>query len=169
MNNLIYTLTYLTVGLTAVTAEIVSEDKTNDKISLLRSRNLLLLNDNDNDTEHQKTLEEATFTTSTTNAKQRELEWTQLAGTNCWYNTDNSPPTAEWHPVYSQGWLGGSCQFTIDCNSPGYDTELDCCKGAYPGQSSGYCLSQLPNPPTLSPTGTGMLYRYYYHYFVHMM
>jgi len=158
MNNLIYTLTCLTVGLTAVATEIVSEDKTNDKISLLRSRNLLLLNDTEH--QYQKTLEEATFTTSTTNAKQRELEWTQLVGTNCWYNTDNSPPTAEWHPVYSQGWLGGSCQYTIDCNSPGYDTELDCCKGSYPGQSSGYCLSQLPNPPTLSPTGTGMLYRY---------
>jgi len=160
MNNLIHTLTYLTVGLAAVAAEIISETKTNDKISLLRSRNF-------HDDIEQTLKEEAS--TTTTNTKQRELEWSQLAGTNCWYNTDNSPPTAEWHPVYSQGWLGGSCQYTIDCNSPGYDTELDCCKGAYPGQSSGYCLSQLPNPPTLSPTGTGMLYRYYYHYFVHMM
>ena len=48
MNNLIYTITYLTVALAVVAAsEIVSEDKTNDKISLLRSRNLL------DDTKHQ--------------------------------------------------------------------------------------------------------------------
>ena len=151
MNNLIYTLTYLTVASAAVATEILSEDKTNDKISLLRSRNLL---------DHiEQTLEEEPSTSTTTHTKQRELEWTQLAGTNCWYNTDNSPPTAEWYPVYSQGWPGGSCKYHIDCNSgPGYDTELDCCKGAYPDQSSGYCLSQLPNPPTLSPTGTGTLY-----------
>ena len=160
MNNLLYTLTYLTVASAVAAAEIVSEDKTNDKISLLRSRNL-------HDDDVKQTLEEETSTTTTTTIKQRQLEWSQLAGTNCWYDTDNSPPTAEWHPVYSQGWLGGSCQYTIDCNSPGYDTELECCKGNYPGQSSGYCLSQLPNPPTLSPTGTGMLYSLFY--FVHMM
>ena len=151
MDNLIYTLTYLTVVLAA---EIISEDTTNDKISLLRSRNLL---------DHvEQTLAEPYSTSTTTHTKQRELESYQYPGTNCWINTNASPPSAEWHPVYSQGWLLGSCQYTIDCNSPGYDTELDCCKGAYPDQSSGYCLSQLPNPPTLSPTDTGMLYRHRY-------
>merc|ERR1712238_462387 len=32
---------------------------------------------------------------------------------------------------------------------------LGCCKGAYAGQMSGFCLSKLPSPPTTAPTGTG--------------
>lgn len=35
---------------------------------------------------------------------------------------------------------------------PTYATRLACCKGAYGGQTSGVCLSQLPSPPTQSPT-----------------
>ena len=48
-----------------------------------------------------------------------------------------------------------------DCNSFGFDTELECCNGAYSGQSSGACLQSLPNPPTVSPTESGDLDVYY--------
>ncbi|KAL7528540.1 hypothetical protein ACHAXR_002501, partial [Thalassiosira sp. AJA248-18] len=53
------------------------------------------------------------------------------------------------------------CRFTIDCNSPSYSTLLACCLGAYSGQSSGYCLSQLPSPPTMDPTDSGGLDEWY--------
>jgi len=66
-----------------------------------------------------------------------------------------------WHPNYSAGWTNGDCRFTKDCNSPSFSTELACCKGAYAGQTSGFCLSSLPNPPTTSPTGAGGLDIYY--------
>ena len=66
-----------------------------------------------------------------------------------------------WHPTYSATWSGGYCQFTRDCNSPSYSTELSCCQIAYAGQRSGNCLAALPNPPTTSPTGTGGLGVYY--------
>ena len=65
--------------------------------------------------------------------------------------------TQMWHPTYSAGWANGYCRYTTDTNSPGYSSQLACCKGAYAGQISGYCLSQLPAPPTSSPTDTGGL------------
>ena len=34
-----------------------------------------------------------------------------------------------------------------------YPTQLDCCEGAFAGQSSNACVQSLPNPPTSSPTG----------------
>ncbi|KAL7523997.1 hypothetical protein ACHAXR_000395, partial [Thalassiosira sp. AJA248-18] len=61
-------------------------------------------------------------------------------------------PAAAWHPTYSAGWSNGYCQKTVDCNSPPYPSEVECCKTAYAGQISGFCLSKLPNPPTTSPT-----------------
>lgn len=70
--------------------------------------------------------------------------------------------TAQWHPNYSAGWKGGYCRFTIDENSPAYPSQLACCKGAYAGQNSGYCLSQLPAPPTTSPTTVGNLLDVWY-------
>lgn len=83
-------------------------------------------------------------------AQQRELQ------TNCWSNGNlNTRLTQQWHPVYSAGWTNGYCRFTADCNSPGYSTQLACCKGAYAGQSSGNCLNGLPSPPTNSPTKKG--------------
>ena len=90
-----------------------------------------------------------------TKQSSRTLESYQYPGTNCWINTNNSPPIAAWHPIYSAGWSKGYCHYTIDCNSPSYDTELSCCNGAYQGQTSGYCYSQLDNPPTISPTDVG--------------
>ncbi|KAL7425472.1 hypothetical protein ACHAXH_000025 [Discostella pseudostelligera] len=63
--------------------------------------------------------------------------------------------TAAYHPDYSLPWNHGKCDLTITCYSRGYATELACCKAEYPGQESGYCLSQLDNPPTTSPTKEG--------------
>jgi hypothetical protein len=85
----------------------------------------------------------------------REL---QNAG-NCWGSGKNT--AAAWHPTYSAGWTNGYCRNTVDCNSPSYSSELACCKGAYGGQVSGYCLGQLPSPPTTSPTEAGGLDVYY--------
>ena len=78
-----------------------------------------------------------------------------------------SPPTASpisissadlWYPDYSANTYDeGSCLNTLPLpflpgGRPTYDTQLECCKGAYPGQTSGKCLNELPSPPTKSPT-----------------
>ncbi|KAL7524925.1 hypothetical protein ACHAXR_002427, partial [Thalassiosira sp. AJA248-18] len=84
----------------------------------------------------------------------------QTNANGCW-NTDGKTPEKQWHPIYAAGWTNDYCRETIDCNSPGYPSELACCKGAYAGQTTGFCLSQMPNPPTLSPTETGGLDVYY--------
>ena len=70
--------------------------------------------------------------------------------------------TAKWHPTFSVGWADGYCRYTTENNSPGYSTQLACCKSAYAGQVSGYCLSTLPAPPTTSPTTTGNLLEVWY-------
>jgi hypothetical protein len=57
-----------------------------------------------------------------------------------------------WHPNYSVAWIDSGCIQTRDCNSPGYATQLECCKGQYGGQTSGACLAGLPAPPTNAPT-----------------
>ena len=82
------------------------------------------------------------------------------AGSGC-YGHGSVPPTLNWHPNYLVGWTKGRCHLTVDCNSPGYSTELACCKAAYSGQVSGYCFGQLPNPPTTSPTDAGGMVIYY--------
>jgi hypothetical protein len=82
----------------------------------------------------------------------------QASAGNCW---GDSRPSAAWHPQYQMGWSEGYCRYTVDCNSPAYSTELNCCKGAYAGQISGKCISRLPNPPTSSPTKAGGLDIYY--------
>ena len=74
---------------------------------------------------------------------------------NCWGTSDPSPA---YHPVYSAGWTNGYCHYTIDCDSPSYETELDCCKGSYGNQLGNNCIKNLDNPPTLSPTDVGTLY-----------
>eukprot|EP00571_Detonula_confervacea_P009330 CAMPEP_0172323656 /NCGR_PEP_ID=MMETSP1058-20130122/49347_1 /TAXON_ID=83371 /ORGANISM="Detonula confervacea, Strain CCMP 353" /LENGTH=148 /DNA_ID=CAMNT_0013039719 /DNA_START=246 /DNA_END=690 /DNA_ORIENTATION=+ len=40
-------------------------------------------------------------------------------------------------------------------DQPNYPTQLECCRAAYGGQSSGTCLAELPSPPSTSPTGSG--------------
>jgi len=79
---------------------------------------------------------------------------------NCWGDSYKTKPYM-WHPQYAQGWTDGYCRYTKDCNSPGYSSQLACCKGAYAGQISGACVKRLPSPPTSSPTGdtgTGVFY-----------
>ena len=71
------------------------------------------------------------------------------------------PTTPAWHPTYAAGWTKGYCRYTISCNTPAYATEIACCKTAYAGQVSGYCLSELPKPPTMSPTDVGGVSVYY--------
>jgi len=62
---------------------------------------------------------------------------------------------AAYHPNYLLPWPQGKCEFAITCNSPGYSTELECCKAAYAGQTDNYCISHLANPPTQHPTKLG--------------
>jgi hypothetical protein len=93
--------------------------------------------------------------------EQDERELAHPTSTGCWNDANN---VAKWHPQYSQGWAAGYCRLTQDCNSPGYSSELACCKGAYAGQTSGNCLRQLPSPPTTSPTKSGGLDVYYPQY-----
>ena len=75
---------------------------------------------------------------------------------------DHEKMQYKWHPLYSEGWTNGYCTNRKDCNSPGYGTELSCCKSAYSGQMSGYCISKLPSPPTTSPTKSGGLADFFY-------
>jgi len=100
--------------------------------------------------------------TDNANADAKEDDARQLRA-GCYGNSGSTP--LAWHPTYSAGWTNGFCRFTQDCNSPPYSTLLACCKGAYAGQISGYCLSQLPNPPTTSPTEEGGLSVWYPDYF----
>jgi len=83
-------------------------------------------------------------------APEGEVGERQLQTAGCYGNAGSTP--LRWHPNYSAGWTNGYCQLTQDCNSPAYTTQLACCKAAYAGQVSGFCLSRLPNPPTTSPT-----------------
>jgi len=57
-----------------------------------------------------------------------------------------------WHPNFSVAWSGRGCTLKADCDSRGYSTQVECCKGAFGGQMSGACIKGLPNPPTFSPT-----------------
>ena len=55
-----------------------------------------------------------------------------------------------WHPDYDTAWSAAGCILTADCDSPGYNTEQECCKGSYGGQTSGACSGETP--PQLSGT-----------------
>jgi len=57
-----------------------------------------------------------------------------------------------WHRDLTKTWSAGTCINVADCDSPGFQTQLECCKGAFGGQMSGACLKGLPNPPTPLPT-----------------
>jgi len=69
--------------------------------------------------------------------------------------TSTTTALAAWHPNYMAGWTLGHCTYSVDANTPGFTSQLACCKGAYAGQTSGTCLSKLPSPPTVSPTDSG--------------
>lgn len=142
----------------AVVVEVVAlDDKTNDITS--RSRNIFSQAHVDSDDFDLHTLEASIIGDNNHNIR-RELQ----TSSNCW-SDPSTPPAPQWHPNYSAGWSKGYCSYRSDCNSPGYTTQLACCKGAYVGQTSNYCINGLPEPPTLSPTDVGM-YRYFD--FVHM-
>lgn len=89
---------------------------------------------------------------------------------NAYYASFPSPPTGSptdlgegiYYPHYESMWEVGHCTnakpYTFTTGSrPMYTSMLACCKGAYAGQTSQYCLSQLPDGlrPTYSPTGPG--------------
>ena len=57
-----------------------------------------------------------------------------------------------WHRDMTNAWSIGTCINVADCDSPGYITQLECCKSSFGGQVSGICLQSLPNPPTQLPT-----------------
>jgi hypothetical protein len=76
-----------------------------------------------------------------------------------------SPPTTSptsvgdlgkgWYADYGTSWNIAGCKNTLP--RPiyvivTYDTELQCCKAAYGGQSTDGCVQGLPNPPTKSPS-----------------
>ena len=73
---------------------------------------------------------------------------------------DGSQPP-KWYPSGNFGdWANGYCRFEQQCGGnygAGFDTQLACCKGAFGGQPSGKCLSELESPPTTSPTNPGGL------------
>jgi hypothetical protein len=71
---------------------------------------------------------------------------TPTGGVEIWYQ---NPDIGDW----TKGYCINKLPTPNDAAT--YDSELDCCKGAYAGQSSGKCLSMLPAPPTVSPTQTG--------------
>jgi len=98
----------------------------------------------------------AETTTAIEGADQENRELQNQNG--CWNNKNTA---LAWHPNYSAGWTNGICHKTVDCNSPSYSSELACCKGAYSGQTSGFCLNNLPSPPTMSPTVSGGLDVFY--------
>ena len=75
--------------------------------------------------------------------------------------TQTGGVTNFWYPDYDTAWSIAGCSnkfplpYPRKADRPNYSTQLACCKGAYGGQVSGACISQLPNPPTQSPTGQG--------------
>jgi len=71
----------------------------------------------------------------------------------------------KWYPSGGSDWTNGYCKFERQCNGnygQGFSTEIACCKGFYGGQMSGTCLSNLPAPPTTSPTMSGGLVDFWY-------
>ena len=60
---------------------------------------------------------------------------------------DPATPTL-WHPNYAVAWSAGGCTYKADCDSPSYDTELECCDQAFGGQVSGACKVGFANPST---------------------
>ena len=85
----------------------------------------------------------------------------------------DSPPTTSptstggldvYYPDYETAWDKAACVNTrpMPSGRPVYSTMLACCKGAYAGQMSGYCLSQLEAPPTTSPTSSDATADFWY-------
>ena len=69
-----------------------------------------------------------------------------------------------YYPDYDTTWDKAACVNTrpMPSGRPVYLTMLACCKGAYAGQWSGYCISQLEAPPTTSPTSNDRTVDFWY-------
>eukprot|EP00571_Detonula_confervacea_P010027 CAMPEP_0172304092 /NCGR_PEP_ID=MMETSP1058-20130122/5534_1 /TAXON_ID=83371 /ORGANISM="Detonula confervacea, Strain CCMP 353" /LENGTH=446 /DNA_ID=CAMNT_0013015173 /DNA_START=85 /DNA_END=1425 /DNA_ORIENTATION=- len=93
----------------------------------------------------------------------------QMSG-KCLANLPTPPTTSPtnsggildfFYPDYDTAWSEAGCSnaaplpYPRKTDRPSYSTMLACCKGAYGGQMSGACVSELPSPPTVSPTGSG--------------
>jgi hypothetical protein len=69
-----------------------------------------------------------------------------------------STTTTQWYADYGSSWAVAGCKTAFPYPSYAttfFDNQLDCCKGAYGGQSSGACLAGLPNSPTMAPVTAG--------------
>ena len=75
--------------------------------------------------------------------------------------TNSAYETDFWYPQYELPWGEAGCSNKLPLpynnikDRINYKTQIECCKGAYAGQTGGKCLSQLPSPPTTSPTTAG--------------
>ena len=61
-----------------------------------------------------------------------------------------------WYADLSLDWAAGVCINTLPTPNgrTTYDSQLECCKGSYTGQTSGACIQDLPDPPTAAPIGS---------------
>ena len=60
-----------------------------------------------------------------------------------------------WYADYGTAWPNAGCKNTTPLPIHAtmfYATQLECCKGAFGGQTSNACVMGLPNPPTAKPT-----------------
>eukprot|EP00584_Thalassiosira_punctigera_P020068 CAMPEP_0172572722 /NCGR_PEP_ID=MMETSP1067-20121228/135819_1 /TAXON_ID=265564 ORGANISM="Thalassiosira punctigera, Strain Tpunct2005C2" /NCGR_SAMPLE_ID=MMETSP1067 /ASSEMBLY_ACC=CAM_ASM_000444 /LENGTH=578 /DNA_ID=CAMNT_0013365305 /DNA_START=63 /DNA_END=1799 /DNA_ORIENTATION=- len=94
---------------------------------------------------------------------------TGVGGLDVWYPDYDTAWTGGldvYYPDYDTAWTEAGCinDSPLPSGRPTYSTRIACCKGAYGGQVSGKCLSQLDSPPTTSPTGIGGADFYYRDY-----
>jgi len=92
------------------------------------------------------------------------LFFASVHGARAQNGCDGSEPE-KWYPSGGSAWSDGFCKFERQCNGnygAGYSTEIACCQGSFGGQMSGACLSNLPSPPTTSPTLSGGLAAFWY-------
>ena len=86
----------------------------------------------------------------------------------CLRGLPNTPTTApitagglggKWYADYGTVWSDAGCKMQTTAQLPIYvatlfDSQLECCKGAYMGQMSSACIKGLPKPPTTKPTAS---------------
>lgn len=76
--------------------------------------------------------------------------------------TTKSPTTVAgqgggWYADYGTAWPTAGCKNTLPLPvyaTTFYSSQLECCKGAYGGQTSEACIKGLPSPPTSTPTAS---------------
>jgi hypothetical protein len=65
----------------------------------------------------------------------------------------------KWYADYGTAWSDAGCKMQTTAQLPIYvatlfDSQLECCKGAYMGQMSSACIKGLPKPPIMKPTAS---------------